>query len=181
MDKIDLLGQYRDEVAKLPELDHETQVQLRHRARQGDLAAEHELITANLKLVDYTVKKYFRDAPKRVLLDLLGAGNVGLCICAKRWKPEKGAFSTIATHYIRKEVRHAIHSEFERIRLAESVRRKVISWRRMEEKLQEQMGRPPSNLEVAEALKWSRTKLKSVACALVAIDHNNNFDELPEV
>jgi RNA polymerase sigma factor (sigma-70 family) len=49
--------------------------------------------------------------------DLLSIGNLALCRSARRWRPERGAFSTLATIAIRHDVLNEVRRPCHRVRL----------------------------------------------------------------
>ncbi|MBN8550026.1 MAG: sigma-70 family RNA polymerase sigma factor [Deltaproteobacteria bacterium] len=68
-----------------------------------------ELAFRNLRLV-YSTARPFRKLGLS-MKELVTAGNVGLVEAIYRYNPERGALSTYATHYIRKEILAALRNE----------------------------------------------------------------------
>lgn len=64
------------------------------------------LFEEHQKLVPYTINRYFK---KHIFNeDVCSAGNLGLWKACLNFKPEKGAFSTIAVRYIQGYIQHEL-------------------------------------------------------------------------
>jgi RNA polymerase primary sigma factor len=69
-------------------------------------AARDKLIEHNLRLVVNVAKRY--SSSSLGMGTLIGEGNIGLIRAAERFNPNKGAFSTVATWWIRQAITRAI-------------------------------------------------------------------------
>jgi RNA polymerase sigma factor (sigma-70 family) len=65
----------------------------------------HELVEQNVGLAWAVVNRWRRSGLD--VDDLAQAGMIGLCKAARTFDPERGAFSTYATHWIKAEIRRA--------------------------------------------------------------------------
>ena len=66
---------------------------------------ERRLVEENQKLVYFTLRKIIWDAPAAEWEEYVQLGMMGLCYAAMAWRPEKGAFATLASRCIEMEVR----------------------------------------------------------------------------
>lgn len=83
------LETYLAEVDRYPLLTPERERELALRYyEKGDLAAAHELVTANLRFVVKVAQEYRAYGMK--MLDLIQEGNVGLMLAVKKFNPHRG-------------------------------------------------------------------------------------------
>lgn len=101
LEKLTPLQLYLQEIAKHPLLEPEEEYELaRQHFDEGDIAAAHRLVTANLRLV-VKIANDFRQAQMSAL-DLIQEGNYGLMQAVKRFNPYKGVkLSSYAAWWIR--------------------------------------------------------------------------------
>ncbi len=120
--------------------------------------ARKKLISHNLKLVvkiAYDYSSYGVD-----IMDLVGEGNIGLMKAVERFNPEKGGkLSTYAAWWIKQSIKRALANQGKTIRLPVHMIEKISKMRRIESLLSEELGRDPSNEELAEELGINRAKL----------------------
>ena len=150
-DITDPVRQYLKTIGQVRLLTMEEEQKIAKRISEGDPEAKKELIEANLRLVVSIAKKYVgRGLP---LLDLIQEGNIGLMKAVDKFEYEKGfKFSTYATWWIRQAITRAIADQAKTIRvpvhMVETIN-KVVRARRT---LTQELGREPSNKEIAEML-----------------------------
>lgn len=136
-----------------PMLDAATEIGLIAGLRKGSQRALRDLMAAHLRLVLATARRYSGNGMS--LEDLVAEGNLGLVEAAQRFDPARGTrFGTYAAWWVRAFVRrYALANR--RIVPAPSTRnaRKLISSLRSTQRtLTQEMGRPPTRDEVAQAL-----------------------------
>ncbi len=126
---------------------------------------KNELITRNLRLVVNIAKNYVgRGLP---LLDLIEEGNIGLMKAVDKFKYEKGfKFSTYATWWIRQAITRALIDQTKTIRVPVHMMEFYNRVTKASRELTQQLGREPSNEEIAEKLGVPVRKVEEVFRAI---------------
>lgn len=135
------------------------------RARALVSEAKNELITRNLRLVVNIAKNYVgRGLP---LLDLIQEGNIGLMKAVDKFKYEKGfKFSTYATWWIRQAITRALIDQTKTIRVPVHMMEFYNRVTKASRELTQQLGREPSNEEIANRLSVPARKVEEVFRAI---------------
>jgi RNA polymerase primary sigma factor len=133
-------------------LDAAEERELSSLTREGDKEARTRLIESNLRLVISIAKKYRgRGVPFE---DLIQEGNAGLIKAVERFDPDLGnRFSTYATWWIRQAVTRAVADHARTVRLPTHVVDALFRLRRAENALSLELGRDPTEEELAERLE----------------------------
>jgi RNA polymerase primary sigma factor len=163
---------YLQEIGKTALLTIEEEIQLAKRIRRGDKAARDHMISANLRLVVKIAMDY-KDFGLP-LLDLISEGNIGLIKAVERFDPRKGGkLSTYAAWWIKQSIKRALANQSKTIRLPVHLVDKISKMRRTAMALTEQLGREPSDEELAIELQIPTSKvahLKSVSVRPASLD-----------
>jgi RNA polymerase primary sigma factor len=145
------LAVYLDEIGRIPLLTRDEELTLARRVRAGDEAAKQRLIEANLRLVVQIARRYLnRGLP---LPDLIEEGNLGLMRAVEKFDPDRGLrFSTYGTWWIRQAIVRALANQARTIRLPVHVEMLLGRYAREQRRLTQELGRPPTTVEIATAL-----------------------------
>ncbi len=142
---------YLREIGKVKLLTPEEEVGLAARIKKGDKRARDQMIKANLRLVVKIARDY--EGLGLPLLDLISEGNIGLMKAVERFDPEKGAkLSTYGSWWIKQAMKRALANQSKKIRLPVHMVDKISKMNRAATRLQETLGREPTDEELAESL-----------------------------
>ncbi|HLG79321.1 MAG TPA: sigma-70 family RNA polymerase sigma factor [Ktedonobacteraceae bacterium] len=146
----DAVMTYLREIGRVPMITHEREIELAKRIENGDRDAMKQFILANLRLVVSIAKRYVGRG--LTLLDLIQEGNIGLIRAVQRYDWRRGhRFSTHATWWIRQAISRAVADKGRTIRLPVYVNTALNRIRRERQRLLQELGREPTELELAEA------------------------------
>jgi len=163
---------YLREIGKTPLLTPDQEVELARRIKKGDEAARHQMIKANLRLVVKIAHDYNNFGLP--LLDLISEGNIGLVKAVERFDPDKGGkLSTYAAWWIKQSIKRALANQSKTIRLPVHLVDKIARMRRLQMLLQEELGREPTNDEIALEMGMPVNKiahLKTVSVRPTSLD-----------
>ena len=157
---------YLKEIGRTPLLKPAEEVVLAARIKKGDEEAEQHLIKANLRLVVKIARDY--DGLGLPLLDLIDEGNMGLMKAVKRFDPSKGGkLSTYGSWWIKQSIKRALANQSKTIRLPVHLVDKISKMRLASMKLQENLGREPTNDEIAEEMHLPPAKVSLLRTAAI--------------
>jgi len=152
------LNLYMREVGQVPLLTPQEEIELAARIKNGDEAARDQMIRANLRLVVKIARGY--DGLGLPLLDLINEGNMGLMKAVERFDPAKGGkLSTYSSWWIRQSMRRALAGQGKTIRLPVYVVDQIYHLGRASMKLHREIGREPTEQELAAELGLSEARI----------------------
>ena len=144
----DALQLFLNEIRRYPLLTAGEEVDLSKRIEQGDLGAKERMINSNLRLVVSIAKKY--QGQELSLLDLVQEGIFGLIRAAEKFDWRKGyKFSTYATFWIRQAIQRGLANKARTIRIPVHIGQRERKIVRAERDLSAQLGREPTDEEIA--------------------------------
>jgi RNA polymerase primary sigma factor len=149
---------YYQQMGRVPLLSAVEEVALAKRIERHDPKARRRLIEANLRLVVSIASRHAgRGLP---LLDLIQEGNLGLMRAVEKFDYRRGyKFSTYATWWIRQAVTRALADQSRTIRVPVHMVENINRLARVRRQLVQELGREPTQEEVAAELGVAMTRL----------------------
>ncbi len=173
------IGLYLREISQVPLLTPQEEVKLAAQIKRGNKKAREKMIKANLRLVVKIAHDFSNYGLP--LLDLVSEGNIGLMKAVERFDPKKGGkLSTYASWWIKQSIKRALANQSKTIRLPVHLVDKIGKIRRVAAQMTEELGREPTNEELAEELGLATAKvahLKNVAVRPASLDAKINADD----
>ena len=179
---------YLREIGQVKLLTPQEEIQLAARIKKGDKKAREQMIKANLRLVVKIARDY--EGIGLPLLDLISEGNIGLMKAVERFDPKKGGkLSTYGSWWIKQSIKRALANQSKTIRLPVHLVDKISKMRRIGMRLQEELGREPTDEELADELDMTATRVRQMRMASIrpasldapiGDDDSNNFSDVVE-
>ena len=152
---------YLREIGQTPLLTVQQEIDLAARIKKGDKEARSLMIRANLRLVVKIAHDYANLGLP--LLDLVSEGNIGLMKAVERFDPAKGGkLSTYAAWWIKQSIKRALANQSKTIRLPVHLVDKIAKIRRVSLSMSEELGREPTDQELADEVGLSAAKLSQL-------------------
>lgn len=135
----------------------------------------NQLVQLNIGLVRREAHHWLRQSQESYE-DLMQVGSMGLIRAIERFDLSKGyAFSSFAIPYIRGEIQHYLRDKGGAMRIPRRWQMLHHQSNKVIRKLQSELHRAPTDLEIAEALdisqqEWQDVKLASRNRALISLD-----------
>jgi RNA polymerase primary sigma factor len=149
------IGLYFKEIGREKLLSAEQETDLFRQMEDEDSAAgaKDRLIRANIRLVVYIAKKFAQGGHS--LSDLIQEGSFGLMRAVEKFDYRKGfRFSTYASYWIRQAIARSFSNQERNIRLPAHILAQINTLARASRELMQELGRAPSDGEIAGRLGW---------------------------
>ena len=179
---------YLREIGQVKLLTPDEEIELAARIKKGDKKAREQMIKANLRLVVKIARDY--EGIGLPLLDLISEGNIGLMKAVERFDPAKGGkLSTYGSWWIKQSIKRALANQSKTIRLPVHLVDKISKMRRTSMRLQEELGREPTDDELGEELGITAARVAQMRMAAIrpasldapiGDEDSNNFAEVVE-
>jgi RNA polymerase primary sigma factor len=177
---------YLREIGQVKLLTPQEEIDLAARIKRGDKKAREQMIKANLRLVVKIARDY--EGIGLPLLDLISEGNIGLMKAVERFDPAKGGkLSTYGSWWIKQSIKRALANQSKTIRLPVHLVDKISKMRRTAMRLQEELGREPTDEELGEELGITASRVAQMRMAAIrpasldapiGDEDSNNFAEV---
>ena len=140
------------------------------------------LIESNLRLVISIARKYSNCGMN--IQDLFQEGFMGLAVAVDKFQPKLGhRLSTYAVWWIRQAITQALSSHSRTIRIPTNMARALNKINRMEQSLLQELGREPTDEEIAEGVElpvqrvraWRKMERQPISLESPIGDGNNSM------
>jgi RNA polymerase primary sigma factor len=179
----DSLQLFLEQVGRHKLLTAAQEVSLAKRIERGDPVARRVMIESNLRLVVSIAKRYRGLGVP--FLDLIQESTVGLMRAVEKFDWRRGyKFSTYATWWIRQAAQRAVANHAHTIRIPVHVGERRQQLARATRRLKLELGRDPSNQELAQATGLPVQQVDdalSAACASVSLSQTVGPDDGSEI
>src|SRR6476620_7306750 len=176
------LKRYLQEIGQFSLLTPQQEIELAGKIKKGDAAARERMINSNLRLVVTIAHDYANLGLP--LLDLISEGTIGLMKAVERFDPAKGGkLSTYAAWWIKQSIKRALANQSKTIRLPVHLVDTISKMRRVALQMSEELGREPTDDELAEQGGLSSGKisqLKTVSIRPASLDAPISDDDSTE-
>ncbi|MFN3682400.1 MAG: RNA polymerase sigma factor RpoD/SigA [Fimbriimonadaceae bacterium] len=153
-------------IGRVPLLTIEQEVELSRMSRQGCAVSKKALIEANLRLVVMVAKRYRGRGLS--FQDLIQEGNLGLLRAVEKFDDRKGCrFSTYAIWWIRQAILKAVSDTGRPIRVPNHTLEIATRALKAATFLEQALGRPPTDAEIAERVGCEHSKVPTLRRALM--------------
>src|SRR6202453_4682684 len=159
------LETYLREINETALLTANEEKELSYSIEQGNKEARDRMVRANLRLVVNIARAYTgKGLP---LQDLIEEGNLGLLRAVEGFDPSMNTrFSTYASYWIKQSIKRALVNTAKTIRIPAYMVELLAKWRRASSRLQEELGRPPTQEEIARVMELPNKKLNIIKKAI---------------
>ena len=163
----DILQTYLKEIGKIKLLKSDEEKDLGRQIKENkSYIAKRKLIQANLRLVVSIAKRYTGQGV--LFMDLVQEGSIGLIRAAEKFDYSKNfRFSTYATWWIKQSIIRAIANNSKSIRIPVHMADKIRKYKKAFTNMSAELGREPTDQELAEYLDISLNKLRRIKQSII--------------
>lgn len=166
----DILQMYLKDIGKIKLLNTKEEKALGKQIKEGQPTqsdiAKRNLVQANLRLVVSIAKKYIGQGV--LFMDLVQEGSLGLIKAAEKFDYSKNfKFSTYATWWIKQTIIRAISNHSRTIRIPVHMTDKIRKYKKTYTSLTFELGREPTDEELAKQLGLSIKQLASIKKSII--------------
>ncbi len=166
----DILQMYLKDVGKIKLLNSKEEKLLGKDIKEGEgqkaEIAKRKLVQSNLRLVVSIAKKYIGQGV--LFMDLVQEGSLGLIKAAEKFDYSRNfKFSTYATWWIKQTIMRAIANNAKTIRIPVHMADKIRKYKKLYTALSFELGREPSDKEMAEKMGLSVKNIVSIKKAII--------------
>ena len=166
----DILQMYLKDIGKIKLLNTKEEKALGKQIKEGQPTqsdiAKRKLVQANLRLVVSIAKKYIGQGV--LFMDLVQEGSLGLIKAAEKFDYSKNfKFSTYATWWIKQTIIRAISNHSRTIRSPVHMTDKIRKYKKTYTSLTFELGREPTDEELAKQLGLSIKQLTSIKKSII--------------
>ena len=153
------LTRYLNDIARIPMITEEEEVELAVRIRNGDVPALEKLVRSNLRFVVSVAKQY--QSRGMNLHDLINEGNLGLVKAATKFDETRGfKFISYAVWWIRQGIIQALSEKSRMVRLPLNKINVINKINRASSHFEQVNQRPPTAEEISELIDSSLSEIK---------------------
>ena len=166
----DILQMYLKDIGKINLLNSQEEKVLGKAIQKGEernaQIAKRKLVQANLRLVVSIAKKYIGQGV--LFMDLVQEGSIGLIKAAEKFDYSKNCkFSTYATWWVKQTIIRAIANSSKTIRIPIHMSDKIRKYKRVFSEMAFELGREPTDNEIAKKLGLTLKNIASIKRALI--------------
>jgi RNA polymerase primary sigma factor len=159
------LETYLREINETALLTADEEKELARAIAEGSTESRDQMVRANLRLVVNIARGY--TGKGLALQDLIEEGNLGLLRAVEGFDPGMNTrFSTYASYWIKQSIKRALVNTAKTIRIPAYMVELLAKWRRANNKLTDELGRPPTHEEIAKLLGLPKKKLNIIKKAI---------------
>jgi RNA polymerase primary sigma factor len=159
------LNSYMRRISHCPTLNAEEEKKVAKKAKEGDLDAKKQLVSANLKLV-ITIAKKAIHMSKIPMIDLIQEGNLGLMVAVEKFNWKLGyKFSTYASWWIKQSMFKAISEQAHCMKIPVYIQETLSKFSKIKSEMERQYNCQVTTVDVAKKMDISPDKIDSFLSA----------------